>query len=320
MNTEKQYWHWVRRQCSGIGWGLVLFMIMLNLVTVAAILPHLVHIFFLESIDGVEATASEIQSIIGSDATGYFAGIFTALVILISGYGLRHWRQEIWQNRRPMQVKAFFTILVVFLSFQMVSTFVTTVLDTLLQTVDVDMISGFEEMMEMQGDSFSMFLYAGVLAPVWEEILFRGYIQSKLRHFGRTFAIVWTAFLFGMFHGNLIQAPFAFLTGLVLGYVAEEYSLAWCMVLHMINNLVVADLIPRLTAYLPETADYAIQNGILWLCLIGGIVLVIRNRRAILGYVRESPMSRAHVRRFFLNSGIFVFLVMCVSEMLLMLQ
>lgn len=62
-----------------------------------------------------------------------------------------------------------------------------------------------------------------VIAPVTEELLFRGLILRALRaRHGRAPAIVGSALLFGAFHFDPQALVFATLVGLVLGYVADR--------------------------------------------------------------------------------------------------
>ena len=56
-----------------------------------------------------------------------------------------------------------------------------------------------------------------VLPAFLEEMVFRGYVLQALRPHGDGMAIVVSALLFGLMHGNVLQIPFAFLIGLVLG-------------------------------------------------------------------------------------------------------
>ena len=105
---------------------------------------------------------------------------------------------------------------------------------------------------------------ASILAPLWEELLFRGYVLRTLRPYGKRFAVMGSGVLFGLFHGNLLQTPYAVLMGLVLGYLTVEYSIHWAVLLHLFNNLVLADLLSRITASLPEMRSglYTFINGI----------------------------------------------------------
>ena len=167
-------------------------------------------------------------------------------------------------------------------------------------------------------DTFSMFLYASVLAPVWEELLFRGYVLRTLRPFGKRFAVVCSALLFGLFHGNLLQTPYAVLMGLILGYMTVEYSVIWAVLLHMFNNLVLADLLTRLTARWSEMAF-----GMLNLILFGGgalisLAVLIRNRGEIRAYRQSEWMDRRCIRCFLTSPGILALAVFMCGNMLLL--
>lgn len=82
------------------------------------------------------------------------------------------------------------------------------------------------------------FILLAVLPPIFEEIAFRGILMQSLRRFGDTFALLISALLFGLFHLNMIQAPYAFLLGLWFGYlVLRTGSLRISMVLHACINL-----------------------------------------------------------------------------------
>ena len=84
----------------------------------------------------------------------------------------------------------------------------------------------------------SMWLYVGLVAPICEEVLFRGVLMKELKPLGKNFAIVTSAMVFGLFHDDVVQGTFAFLFGLILGFVAMEYSLVWSIALHIFNNAI----------------------------------------------------------------------------------
>ena len=61
-----------------------------------------------------------------------------------------------------------------------------------------------------------------IVPAVFEEFAFRGVVLNKLRKFGDSYAIIMSAVLFGLMHGNLSQIPFAFILGLVIGFIAVK--------------------------------------------------------------------------------------------------
>lgn len=79
-----------------------------------------------------------------------------------------------------------------------------------------------------------------VCAPILEEILFRGLILESVRErLGVAWAIVLSALLFGLVHGNLMQGINAFVIGLILGYVyVKTRSLTATIIIHAFNNAI----------------------------------------------------------------------------------
>lgn len=85
----------------------------------------------------------------------------------------------------------------------------------------------------------SMLLYSVLIAPFVEELIFRGAVLRWLEPWGRGFALVISAILFGLMHNNLVQLPTAFACGLLFGYIAQRFSLRASIAAHAANNLIV---------------------------------------------------------------------------------
>lgn len=93
----------------------------------------------------------------------------------------------------------------------------------------------------MAEDSLGIIILTSLMAPLLEEILFRGIIQKGLINRGMKpiNAIVLSAFIFGAFHMNPWQFVGAFLLGLVLGLVYyRTQSLLMAILLHAFNNFI----------------------------------------------------------------------------------
>jgi sodium transport system permease protein len=82
------------------------------------------------------------------------------------------------------------------------------------------------------------FLLMALLPAVCEELAFRGFVLSGLRHLGsKSWAIGLTAVFFGIAHGVIQQSLAAAAVGLVIGYVAVQTgSLIPCMLFHLSYN------------------------------------------------------------------------------------
>ena len=76
-------------------------------------------------------------------------------------------------------------------------------------------------------------LATAVGAPIVEELMFRGVIYRRLRRMAGVIpSAIIVSLLFGVYHGNWIQAPYAFLLGLACVYVIAP------MILHGTANFV----------------------------------------------------------------------------------
>ena len=77
-----------------------------------------------------------------------------------------------------------------------------------------------------------------VLAPVFEEMLFRGIIlRGFLKNYSATKSIIITAVLFGVLHLNPVQSIIAALLGLALGWIFVKTGSLWvCILFHALNN------------------------------------------------------------------------------------
>ncbi|MSR76753.1 MAG: CPBP family intramembrane metalloprotease [Candidatus Omnitrophica bacterium] len=83
-------------------------------------------------------------------------------------------------------------------------------------------------------------LIAVVLAPMLEEIFFRGFCYPVFKHcFGKSIGMVVTASIFAAIHGSLFAFWPIFVLGLVLTYLYElRQSLVAPMVLHITHNAI----------------------------------------------------------------------------------
>lgn len=83
-------------------------------------------------------------------------------------------------------------------------------------------------------------LSVAIIAPVFEEIIFRGIILNGMsRKLNSKVAIVMSALLFAIMHMNLVQGINAFLLGILLGYIyIRTKSIYLSIFAHFINNTI----------------------------------------------------------------------------------
>ena len=305
----------LRRKMGATGWTLLIYYILINVTVFAWSFFQTLFTSVSYILAGDLAAVEQALYDAAESGWGYFLAAAIGLLILLLWKKPRFWKEEIWAKGRPMKVSDFFGILFVFLGGQLVSQIMVVALELILNLFGMTIAEGVEALSVDPGN-FSLFLYAGLLAPVTEEILFRGLIQRSLMPYGKKFAIFCSALTFGLFHGNLIQAPYAFLVGLVLGYVAYEYSIGWAMLLHMINNLLIADSLNRLTAGLPEETAALIIWGVLIFFGVAGLIVLIRKRREIRTWTSGERVNRTCLGCFFSSAGVIIFMVVMLVMMI----
>lgn len=111
-------------------------------------------------------------------------------------------------------------------------------MDMLLQAVFPLSAWEAEWFQQVSDGSFASMLSAVVIAPVLEEMLFRGLIlRGLLMRYPPSTAIVHSAALFGLAHFNIYQFFVGFSTGLLLGLAYQRTRSLWpCVLLHAAFN------------------------------------------------------------------------------------
>jgi len=106
--------------------------------------------------------------------------------------------------------------------------------------------SSSESYAEVAERQFSLPLWAGLIlygmvSPLAEEMVFRGLVYNRLhRQFGLSCAVLGSSLLFGLYHGNVVQAVYGFILGLFIAILYERYgSFAVPVLLHSAANVCV---------------------------------------------------------------------------------
>lgn len=298
----------LRRRFSISSWALLIYYAIMNVAVVGFMVVEMVFKLMTGMISGDFGAIESAVMESAESAWGYFIAAAVGFVILLLWKKPRFLKEEIFAKGAPMTAGSFFTILCIFLSGQMIFQLISTLLELLLNSFGFTLAEGLESL-QSDPDNFSMFLYAGILAPITEEILFRGLIQRSLMPFGKKFAIFVSSFTFGLFHGNLLQTPYAFAVGLVLGYVAAEHNILWAMVLHMINNLVLGDMLYRLLGILPDDTVNLIVWGIILAFAVAAVILAVLKRREIAAWLHADRMEGLYVKCYFSCAGTILLLL-----------
>ena len=121
------------------------------------------------------------------------------------------------------------------------------------------------------GNAVISFISVAILAPIVEEVFFRGLIYTRLKSgMNKIAAAVISSLLFGIMHGEIIWMLIGFMSGLALVWIFEKTkSLLGCIAVHIANNTL-SQLEAGITE-IPDWASYTIL-GIAVILLIGTII------------------------------------------------
>ncbi len=181
-------------------------------------------------------------------------------------------------------------------------------------------------------------IVAVIIAPVFEELIFRKMIIDRTLAYGEKAAILFSALTFGMFHMNLYQLFYAFGIGLILGYIyVRSGNIKITLLFHVIINGLSSFLVHFLL-YKSEYMEFVqmlgdklideefIAQHAVWISLYMGYVMVyfatvcfglammIVNRKKIYIEHREGELSTASgIKASFINAGMIVYIIMTIA-------
>lgn len=162
---------------------------------------------------------------------------------------------------------------------------------------------------------FSMFLYMVILAPIIEEVVYRGFVMKFISPYGKRAAIFVSAFIFGFMHGNLSQFVTAFAVGIVFAAVAvHTNSILPTVIMHMLNNGI------NFISLCAEGYDSEVCNVIYSILFVGvlllGVMEVFLFRKIIKKKTLEPSLLtyKETYKTIFLNPAILIYLAMLLVE------
>ena len=163
-------------------------------------------------------------------------------------------------------------------------------------------------------------LASAVVPPLVEEFACRGIILGSLRRYGDGFAIITSAILFGLMHGNFDQMPFAAMVGLVLGFIVVKTTSLWIAVaVHAANNFI-SVAFEYLLAGLSQNSQNLIYSLYLMSALIAGVIgaVLLLDKDGFKFKKSDTESSlKQKFKWFFTSPVIIIFTVLCVLESLL---
>lgn len=111
-----------------------------------------------------------------------------------------------------------------------------------------------------------------------EEFSMRGTVMGSVKEYGESFAVLTSATIFALIHGNLVQIPFAFIMGLLIGWAVIKTNSLWTgVIIHFANNavsVILEILCNNIDSVLIQSAISVLYFSVCILLFFLGILLV----------------------------------------------
>lgn len=167
--------------------------------------------------------------------------LFIGVPFIISCYALRKRTAFALPYCRPHNKRSFGLLIVMGIAGSFLANYVVVILAAILSAGGLEMVSPDYSSPETVLGNILYIIYISVVPAMTEEFAFRGVIMQPLRKYGDKFAIVMSALVFGLMHGNAVQAVFAFIVGIVIGYAVVVTGSMWTgIIIHFFNNFMSA--------------------------------------------------------------------------------
>ena len=182
---------------------------------------------------------------------------------------------------------------------------------------EADVVNPLESVLS-NSSIWATIIFAGILSPIIEEVLFRGVMLNKLRTYGDKIAIITTALLFGLFHENFSQFFYAVGLGMIFAYVTLKtgtikYSIGLHIMINMMGSVIGTKVLSSNTATM-------IFGVVVWVFVIAGLILFIKDFKKTSLLPGEVTIEKGHIlSETWLNVGMIINLIISLALMIYVL-
>ena len=188
------------------------------------------------------------------------------------------------------------------------------------------------------------FVFACVMAPIFEELAFRKILIDRVGQYSQKYAIILSGVLFGLFHGNVFQIFYATALGMIFAYVyIKSGRVYYTMILHGIINFMHGvfpmlfmkklniDEILKLSQMDPNDPEtikkvievYSDPNFLAYLgwvffifalAVLGIVLLILQRKKIKLDESKSIIQEKKYIPDMFINTGMALFAVGTLFE------
>lgn len=242
---------------------------------------------------------------------GTYSGIMSIVAVMFSFIpfliyrGRKFFEYDLKIKDKEFTIRTVIIGLIIVLSANSLLVFFSDILELGLNFIGFSANSALEDLEALNELAIPMIIYSCILGPVIEEFIYRGAILRSLEKYGKKVAILGSAILFGLMHGNFFQIFMAIGLGIVLGYLAIEYSIKLTILLHIINNISV-QIVSQLAIGLSRETEKIINYSFINIGLIMLLAFLFYYRSSIKKWLKENKMQKGIMLKFFTSILIIV--------------
>ena len=310
----REYRQKVRHTCSVLGWALAV-MVILNQLTglliglIGALLAHY----------KVMGLGAELYKMIWSKEFAVAGSSILAYTLALPVvFAIMAHVPEVIPEKKRMRPGKFFLFFVLTMGSGYILNIAGNLINLSVAALTGRSMAGMNPVNNLlDGMGILTILYVSVIGPLIEEYLFRWKLLNRLRPLGEKGAILFSALMFGLMHGNITQLLYATAIGVVLGYVAVKTG-------RMKYNCLIHIMVNSYSALLALLLQEPVFNRIglvltafvpLWMfgSMVAAIVIFcvnLKRTRLLKGCWPPGVEYRDFSPAMYLNSGVAAFAVL----------
>ena len=221
---------------------------------------------------------------------------------------------------KKIEGKKLFAMVMCGMSLCMVAQLMATLIGVNMSLFGIDIYEGLETATATGFMDFIMGTICTALIPALvEEFAYRGLVAGVLKEHDEMLAVFGSAFLFGMAHGNFGQIPFAFVVGLILGYVRiKTDSMLPGILIHFGNNFY-ATVVSILGEILPEPYSNIIEAAVILVLIVIGFIstsYLVKNHKDLFKVEKKhSYLTYSEKLKVFFKTGTVIASIIILTIM-----
>lgn len=246
-------------------------------------------------------TNPSIQSIV----TIFYSVLSLLIPFGIAGFHLeKRTGTDVFRFNKPVSTPLMISATALGFFICLVGNFVTSIFVNAMDSAGIGLSTPEYAVPEDLSGRLIYVISVAVVPALVEEFAIRGAVLQPLRRYGDKFAILASALVFAVLHGNLVQAPFALIAGVGIGYAVCITNSIWTGILiHFCNNFyavmtefMIADITDEETL---NIVYYATMAALYIITVAGSALFVVlkKKRRVMPSFtaLSENKKMRAFV-------------------------